>query len=70
MSIKIGDGNKISKSTIGHQHNRDDKEPNKRKGFLKKHPIIVSILITLFGGILFTLPFWTRIGIWIEGLFK
>lgn len=70
MSIKIGDGNRISKSTIGHQYNGDNKEPNKKKSFFVKHPVFITILITLFGGLLFIFPFWTRIGTWIENLFK
>lgn len=64
MSIKIGNNNKISKSTVGHQYNGDGKEPNNKK------TIWITIIITLLGGFLFTFPFWTSIAEWFEGLFK
>ena len=53
-----GNGNKISNT------NNEEK-----KGFVSRHPIIVSVLISLIVGFILMFSFWKEIINWIEGLF-
>ncbi|WP_029191865.1 hypothetical protein [Paenibacillus elgii] len=68
MSIKIGDNNKISNSTIGHQHNPIN-ENDKKKSFAERHPVIVSFIVSLVVGIILLFSFWKNVINWFEGLF-
>lgn len=70
MSIKIGDKNKIKKSTIGHKYGATNEVSNKKKGFLNRHPFIVSFLISLLAGFILLFSFWEDVVLWIENLFK
>ena len=65
-SVKIGDGAKITKSTIA---SRIDKQPSEtKKSFVEKHPIIVNIIVAVVGGFLLMFSVWDKIVTWIEGL--
>lgn len=71
LSIKIGDKNKIKKSTIGHNYRAsDNNNSNGDKSFVSRHPIIVSILTSLLVGFILLFSFWEHTITWIEDLFK
>ncbi|MEK5105040.1 hypothetical protein MKX83_24165 [Cytobacillus sp. FSL M8-0252] len=72
MSIKIGDKNKIKKSTIGHQYLSNHKaiEARKKERFHEKHPIISNLIISIIGGSIVLFSFWNNLIEWIENLFK
>ncbi|MCF7625526.1 hypothetical protein CQ056_28200 [Peribacillus simplex] len=73
MSIKIGDKNKIKNSSIGHQYNFNngsDKEPDNKKSFIEKHPIIFSVSMGIITGIIMLFSFWKDVIAWLEGFFK
>ncbi|MGG4018851.1 hypothetical protein ABEV70_26815 [Priestia megaterium] len=68
MSIKIGDKNKIKNSSVGHNYNTSNNEELK-KSFLGRHPILVSIVISLITGFVLLFSFWKKIVEWIEHFF-
>ncbi|MCT1391937.1 hypothetical protein M4D76_27200 [Peribacillus frigoritolerans] len=73
MSIKIGDKNKIKNSSIGHQYgstNGNNQEPDKKKSFADKHPIIISIYVSVLVGFIFLFSFWGNIVDWVESFFR
>lgn len=65
MSISIGNGNKIEKSTIA--ETIENKEIKNR--FFDKHPVICSFLISIIAGVVLLFSFWNSIIKWIEGWF-
>ncbi|MDF9845396.1 MULTISPECIES: hypothetical protein [unclassified Paenibacillus] len=70
--IKIGDGNKINKSSIGHQTNtlnNINEKPPKKKTFSQRHPILLSVIISLITGFVLLFSFWKHIVEFIESLF-
>jgi len=68
MSIKIGDKNKISNSSIGHQYN-SIRDMEKKKSFAERHPVIVSLLVSLITGFILLFSFWKGVINWLEKLF-
>ncbi|WP_043890866.1 MULTISPECIES: hypothetical protein [unclassified Paenibacillus] len=73
MNIKIGDNNKIKNSSIGHQvklntdeNNKNDHKPN---SFAQRHPILMSIIISISVGFILLFSFWKNIINFIESLF-
>lgn len=70
--IKIGNGNKINKTTIGHQQNSNNNlnnKPPKKKSFAERHPILLSVIISLITGFVLLFSFWKQIVYFIENLF-
>lgn len=67
QSITIGNNNKINGSTIAGTISTTGTE--KKRGFYEKHPVICSVLISLFVGVVLLFSFWGRIISFIEGLF-
>ncbi|WP_145413365.1 hypothetical protein [Paenibacillus xylanexedens] len=73
MDIKIGDNNKIKNSSIGHQiapssNEIVDNEP-KSKRFSQRHPILLSIIISIATGFILLFSFWKSAVNFIENLF-
>ena len=66
VSIKIGNKNKIKKSTIVGSVINDDN--GVKNGLFEKHPIIFGLFISLIAGILLLFSFWGNIILWIEEL--
>lgn len=64
MGIKIGNKNKISKSTIANTVNVNTEPP--KKNWYEKHPIIGGIIIAVVAGIILLFPFWNDIVQFIE----
>lgn len=72
MNINIGDKNKIKNSNIGHQfisNNGGNEEPPKQT-LLEKHPILISVLISLVTGFILLFSFWEKLIDRIESFFK
>ena len=67
MGIKIGNKNKISKSTIAESVSGNI-EPSK-KSWYEKHPVIGGIIISLVAGLILLFSFWEKIVQLIEGVF-
>lgn len=73
MSIKIGDKNKIENSSIGHHYNSNNgsgKEPDNKKSFAEKHPVLISFIVSIIAGLIMLFSFWKDIVDWIESIFK
>lgn len=69
-NIHIGNGNKISKSNISINSNKEHTNPSfKKQSFYDKHPAICSLLISLVAGIVLLFSFWKKIIEFIEGAF-
>lgn len=68
-SVTIGDGNRISKTKIENGNNISNTNNEEKKSFVSRHPIIVSVLISLIVGFILMFSFWKEIINWIEGLF-
>ena len=70
-SVKIGDGNKISNSNIVSNRGNDllEESPKAKRSFFSKHPIVCSLLISLFAGFILLFSFWKDIITFIEGVF-
>jgi hypothetical protein len=71
-NIKIGDSNKIKNSSIGHQTstvNNFNNKPPKKKSFAQRHPILLSVIISLITGFVLLFSFWKQIVDFIENLF-
>ncbi len=69
MNIKIGDKNKIKKSHIGHKFNQRS-NVDKEKSFAARHPVLISMIITLVGGFIYLFSFWESVIAKIESVFK
>lgn len=69
QSIRIGDNNTIKASAIGSKIGEKSDVQPPSKGFAEKHPILLSIIISLVTGFLLLFSFWENIINWIEGLF-
>ncbi|MCG7377405.1 hypothetical protein MH215_10395 [Paenibacillus sp. ACRSA] len=73
MKIKIGDNNKIKNSSIGHQINintdENSKNNHRANSFAQRHPILLSIIISMATGIFLLFSFWKYVIDFIEGLF-
>ena len=67
MGIKIGNNNKISKSTIAESVSGNIEPP--KKSWYEKHPVIGGIIISLVAGFILLFSFWKKIGQLIEGVF-
>lgn len=65
MSIKIGNNNKISKSTISENCTLQEE----KKNFNDKHPILCGILISVIAGLILMFSFWEPILKFIESIF-
>ena len=67
MGIKIGNNNKISKSTIAESVSGNIEPP--KKICYEKHPVIGCIIISLVAGFILLFSFWEKIVQLIEGVF-
>jgi hypothetical protein len=67
MSINIGDHNKIKNSTI--QEINGDVLKESKKNFAERHPVLISVAVSITVGFLMLFHFWQDIVTWIEGLF-
>jgi hypothetical protein len=72
MSIRIGDKNKIKKSSIGHQYNPNnrDRGTKEQERFHEKHPVIFGLIISITSSLIVLFSFWEKIIKWIENIFK
>lgn len=68
MGIRIGNGNKIKKTTIAEKI--EVITPNKKERFYDKHPWISAILVALITGIILLFSFWETIIKWFERLIE
>lgn len=74
MGIHIGDDNNISNAKIINNENyaaskeSNEKQDIAKKNFFEKHPVLTSIGISLFVGILLMFSFWDSLIQWIESL--
>lgn len=62
MSIHIGDNNIIKNSIF----NGDE---SKKKKWVEKHPVFISILCSFLVGVILLFSFWQDIVSWLEGIF-
>lgn len=71
MNIKIGDKNKIKNSSIGHQVNisETDKKRADKVSFAQRHPILLSIIVSILTGFVLLFSFWKNIINYIESIF-
>ena len=67
MGIKIGNNNKISKSTIAESVSGNIEPP--KKSWYEKHPVIGGIIISLVAGFILLFSFLKKIVQLIEGVF-
>lgn len=67
MSIKIGNNNKISNSTIANTVNSNMETT--KKSWYEKHPIIGGIIISVIGSVILLFSFWGDIIKFLEGVF-
>lgn len=68
MAIKIGDNNKIKKSTIIDNSN-SKLEKTTKEIFANRHPILIGIIVSLISSIIMMFTFWDNINKFIKGLF-
>lgn len=69
-SITIGDGNKINKSHLSAGSNQiNESEMMNKKSFDERHPVVISIIISLVTGLILMFSFWDSLVKWIEELF-
>lgn len=66
-SVKIGDGNTISDSTIASSIVKSDKSD--KKSFFDRHPVVCGIFISVCAGVILLFSFWSQIIEFLEGLF-
>lgn len=64
INISIGDNNKIKNSVIAGKVNTSNEDH--KKNFYEKHPIVCSLLISLFAGFILLFSFWEQIVEFIE----
>ena len=71
QSVRIGNGNKISNSTIAgkNENHSGDTSSYVGKSFYAKHPVVCSFLISIAAGIILLFSFWSDIVKYIEGVF-
>ena len=70
MGIKIGNNNTIKNSNIAETINDcSSQNPNNKKTFYEKNPVICGFLISLVAGVVVLFSFWNSIISWIEGWF-
>lgn len=70
MGIKIGNNNTIKNSNIAETINGGSSQnPNNKKTFYEKHPVICGFLISLVASVVVLFSFWNSIISWIEGWF-
>ncbi|UZJ78760.1 hypothetical protein [Fictibacillus sp. KU28468] len=69
-NIKIGDGNKIKSSIIGHNHNNNSNSSPSKPNFLTNHPVLTGIFASVIASIIMLFSFWKDLVYWIENLFK
>lgn len=71
MNIKIGNKNKINKSNIGHQIQLNNgSKKNTKKTFIKKHPVLMSVVVSFLVGFILLFSVWEGIVDWLESLLK
>ncbi|WP_373205256.1 hypothetical protein [Clostridium tertium] len=68
MSIKIGDNNKIKRSTIIDNSNSKHEEVSKET-FANRHPMLISIICSIIASIIMMFAFWDKIDKFIKSLF-
>lgn len=66
MSIKIGDNNTIKNSIFS---NTTASSPDKKKNWAEKHPILISLVISLIAGLILMFSFWGSIIKYVERIF-
>lgn len=67
MSIKIGNNNKISNSTIVNTVNENTEHI--KKSWYEKHPIIGGIIVSVVAGTILLFQFWSNIVKFLEEVF-
>lgn len=68
MGIKIGNNNKFNKTNIIENLTGQEKKPPKR--FNDKHPIIVSLIISIVAGLILMFGFLDDLIQCVENFFK
>lgn len=69
QSINIGNGNTINDSIIASKISKSnfDGTSDEKKSFVDKHPILISIGISVVAGFILMFSFWDKIVNYIEG---
>ena len=67
MGIRIGNNNKINKTTIADKSSIKDGAETKKR-FVEKHPVITAVIVSFVVGFVLLFSFWQKIVDWIEGL--
>lgn len=68
MAIKIGNNNKIKRSTIiDNSYSKVDKVSEEK--FTNRHPVLIGIICSIIASIIMMFAFWEKIDIFIKGLF-
>lgn len=65
MSINIGDNNNFNKTTI-----IDGNTESKKESWLKRHPFLCSLIVSLISGFIMLFSFWQEIASFVENLFR
>lgn len=68
-SVTIGSGNKLKNTTIASKIDNAPSPSDQGKSFAEKHPVLISVAVSLFTGFILLFSFWERIVNWIEGMF-
>lgn len=68
MSIKMGNGNKINNSSIG--HNSTNITPTPKKDFFSRHPIFTVLIVPFIIGFILLFDFFDELATWITNLFS
>ncbi len=66
-SVRIGDGNSISNSTIASTIQQAQSEP--KKSFGDKHPVLTGLFVSIVAGAILMFSFWEKLIAFAEGLF-
>ncbi|MFW6009131.1 MAG: hypothetical protein ACOCP8_07700 [archaeon] len=67
-NIKIGDNNKIENNNFGDEININ--KDNQNKGFFKRHPVLMTFIISFITGFILLFNFWEEVISYLEKLFN
>lgn len=69
MSIKIGNNNKIKKSTIIDNSNSTIKsEDTSKESFANRHPVLIGIVCSIIASVIMMFSFWDKTSEFIKNL--
>lgn len=68
MSIKIGNDNKIKRSTIIDNSNSKLEKVSKET-FVNRHPILIGIGCSIIASVIMMFAFWDKVSEFIKNLF-